>query len=245
MKRFFLTLCVSLTFFHPTIAHTSPLPEFPFVTVSCESSREMKPNRVDISFYIEAFDENASAALKAHSETVGQVLSILSDLDIETSQITSLEMSKQTVRERDEDYNALAILGYEIGQPFTLSLDDLDNFTAITDQLIQLNLVSNIQSQFDVKEREEIELALIVEAGEKAGKKAEQLTKGLGVSIESVYGITDKGSFADAFASFGVNTERMTVTGALLRSEKALFIPQTITLSKTIHVVYKISNIIR
>ena len=242
MKIRLFPICILWAMLASSLAIASPLPEFPFITVSGESFRDVEPDTVEISFYIEAFATQSEQAASLQKTAVNNALNVLAEFSIDAQQISSSEIAKRVIRQRDEDYNELAILGYEVGQPVSVKLESLENYNEITNKLIALDLLSNIESEFDVKNRQAIELELVKEAGANAMNSAQQLAQGLDVTIESVYGVTDGSGFPSFFASFGTENLRMRVTGASMQRETTFFVPKTIQIRKRINVIYKIQS---
>jgi len=219
------------------------IPDFPFVTVTGESTSKVKPNIVNIEFSLLTFDKESNKANQLHQETVGTLVEELKVIGVISKDISSFEVSKRTTRERDDRYNELSILGYEVSQSFNVQLNDLTVYSEITKLLLNTNNVENIHSKFDTTERKSIEAQLIKKAGENAKEKALQMASGLDVKIDSVFAFNDTGSFSSFFATFGLNSERIRVAEQRRRvPPSTLFIPQFIEISKSINVVYRLEN---
>ncbi|QBY03074.1 DUF541 domain-containing protein [Thalassotalea sp. HSM 43] len=218
------------------------LPDFPFVTVEVTSERQVQPNQASLSFQLLTFDKQADVASELLHMSVTTMLEQLTRLGIKSEQITSFEISKRAKRKRDDDYNSLDILGYEVRQAFKLELSELSQYSDIVNILYKAEHVQDIESRFDHSEREQISAELVFDAGKKAKQKAQRLAKGLGVDIESVFAINDSGSFNNALASFAV-ADRYVQYGSFARKAAPItvFEPQFIEISKTIHVIYKLA----
>ena len=236
-------LCV--TTFISAASLASSLPDFPFVTVQGTASKELPPDRADLSFTIETFDEKAEAADRILADTTVAVLSVLSTLNIPDSAITAYEISKYTKRERGDNYQDLAIQGYEMSRNFTVELDNIDNYAPLFEALMKMQNVADVDSNFSVSNADEITLSLISAAAANAKAKAQTMAAGLDVKLGKVFAFNDSGSFDNFFASFGVEQRyragalEMSVSGSRQRST-TVFIPQTIELSKTVNVIYRI-----
>ncbi|BBO27046.1 hypothetical protein AltI4_14340 [Alteromonas sp. I4] len=236
-------LCVTTLISAASLA--SSLPDFPFVTVQGIASKELPPDRADVSFTIETFDEKAETADRILADTTVAVLNVLSTLNIPDSAITAFEISKYTKRERGDNYQDLAILGYEMSRDFTVELDNIDDYAPLFEALMKMQNVADVGSHFSVSNADEITLSLISAAAANAKAKAQTMAAGLDVKLGKVFAFNDSGSFDNFFASFGVSTSeyaermRMQVSGLRQRST-TVFIPQTITLSKTVNVIYRI-----
>ena len=234
-----------VTTFISAASLASSLPVFPFVTVQGTASKELPPDRADVSFTIETFDEKAETADRILADTTVAVLSVLSTLNIPDSAITAYEISKYTKRERGDNYQDLAILGYEMSRNFTVELDNIDNYAPLFEALMKMQNVADVGSNFSVSNADEITLSLISAAAANAKAKTQTMAAGLDVKLGKVFAFNDSGSFDNFFASFGVEQRyrveafEMSVSGSRQRST-TVFIPQTIELSKTVNVIYRI-----
>ena len=239
VKFFGLIIFFCISFF----CTAATIPDFPFVTVTGESTSKVKPNIVNIEFSILTFDKESNKANLLHQETVGILVEELRIIGVIPEDISSFEVSKRTTRERDNKYNELSILGYEVSQSFNVQLNDLTVYSAITKLLLNTNNVENINSKFDTTKRESIEAQLIKKAGGNAKKKAQQMALGLDVKIDSVFAFNDTGSFSSFFATFGLDSGRIRTAEQRRRvPPSTLFIPQFIEISKSINVVYRLEN---
>ena len=234
-----------VTTFISAASLASSLPDFPFVTVQGTASKELPPDRADLSFTIETFDEKAETADRILADTTVAVLNVLSTLNIPDSAITAYEISKYTKRERGNNYQDLAILGYEMSRNFTVELDNIDNYAPLFEALMKMQNVADVDSNFSVSNADEITLSLISAPAANAKAKAQTMAVGLDVKLGKVFAFNDSGSFDNFFASFGVEQRyragalEMRVSGSRQRST-TVFIPQTIELSKTVNVIYRI-----
>lgn len=236
--RYFITLFLMVLSLN---SYSSNLPDFPFVTVTGESMKKVTPDKVTVGFYVTTFDKEAEDAQKSLNDSSNKAVSILSKYKIPLKNITSFEINKRAKRSRDKDYNELAILGYEFTQRFEVVIDNLKQYSEITNDLLSINHVENIESHFDSAAREKIEAELIKHAAQKAKLKAEQMSEGLGVELGQVFAFNDAGSFSSFFASFGIKNE--TRAYAMMRSPTSspnIFVPQYIEVKKSINVIYKL-----
>jgi len=225
-------------------AFSSSIPDFPFVTVTGDSTRKVVPDNAVINLEVVTF---AKESLKAHEDlnkTIQNIFTILKQNSVSSNSITSFEIRKESKRAREKNgYNNLDILGYELSQIFEIKLDSLKHYSAITSGLTNTNNIKSIASHFDATNREAIEIELITEAGKKAKLKANQMALGLGVKIDSVFAINDSGSYKSFFATFGLDTDGgITFNMPHASSTSSMFIPKYIEISKSINVVYKLED---
>lgn len=226
----------------------SPIPDFPFVTVTGESSRKVAPDMVTIELQALVFDKRAKMAQKKLEDTTANLIALLEANNIPLSKISSEQVNKRTKRARkNNSYDNLEILGYELTRQFKIELDSLERFPKIYNALLKMENITGISNRFDVSNKVEIGQELIAEAAVKAKNKATQMATGLGVELGSVFAFNDTGSFQTFFATFGLQGNNAgyryeKFESVAMRSEKAAFIPEFINISKRINVVYKLNN---
>lgn len=225
----------------------SPLPDFPFVAVTGQSSKQVAPDSVTVTFSITTFHQTAEVANAQLSQASTKVLAVLKANGVSDEQVTAYELEKSEKRKRDDNYNELEILGYDLNRRFEVRLSSLKQYPALLAQLYAAEYVHNLNSVFDTSERDVVETALISAAAAQARKKAEQMAEGLGVKIHSVFAFNDSGSFSSFFATFGLDIDtgvsvRRRVPSNMSDAEaQQVLIPQTIEISKTVNVIYKIT----
>lgn len=223
----------------------SALPDFPFVAVTGQSSKQVAPDSAKLSFRITTFHQSSEVANAQLTQAGNQVLALLKANGISDAQITTFELDKSEKRKRDDNYNELEILGYDLNRRFEVEITDLKKYPTLMTQLYATDYVHELSTSFDTSTRDEVETALIGAAAAQAKKKAEQMAEGLGVKIHSVFAFNDSGSFTGFFATFGLETD----TGVRRRvppnmsdvQAQHVLIPQSIEISKTVNVIYKIT----
>ena len=239
------TLSLLILFFISFSSVPSPLPDFPFVTVTGKSAIKVKPNTANLNFYVFVFDKNSESAKLSLDKTSLDVIELFTTFGVNPKKITLSEINKRTIRNRNNNYEALEVIGYEFTQHFAVAMDNLNNFSEIYSALLAINNIEELNSQFDISNRETVETELIKKAAESAKLKAIQMAAGLGVKIDSVFAFNDSGSFPSFFATFGLNEKALRAVA--MQSPRAsqssgLFVPQFIEVSKTVNVVYKIEK---
>jgi hypothetical protein len=217
------------------------MPEFPFLTATGHAEVEVAPDEVKISFQIVNFNEKAEQAMQQLNQVSFETTRFLTKMGVDSDNIETFQISKQSKRARDnKSYQSLHILGYEVTQRFTVTLNNINWFEPVMNKLLTTNLIENISPSFDVSNREEIEAGLIKDAGLKVKNKASMLAAGMGVKLHSVYAINEgsNGGFRPVYQFSQSKAEMMNMRSA----ESNLFLPQTIKLEKSLSVIYRINN---
>lgn len=236
-------ILTSLIFLAFTIAcNAANLPDFPFVVSTGMAKQDVKPDIATININLLAFDKESIKALQSANIASKGVIDLLKKYSINVKQLEAGDIQKSTTRHRDKDYNTSGILGYEVSRNMTLKLVELSYYSELMNDLISINNVSGMQTQFDVSSRKEIESKLIQTASQDAKDKATKMALGLGTKIHSVYAISQASNFDDFFATFGASShsERALYAMRSRMTNIALFIPESINISQHINVVFRI-----
>ncbi len=238
------SLLIVLTVFFQTTANANT-PDFPFLTVTGEAELNIAPDKATLTFSLLAVDEKADKALTTVTNRSVEIVKYLTSKKIKKKEIESYQITKNAIRERGQNYNELQIKGYEVTQNFKITLNDLEQFTAILEKLLSLQNVEHINTQFDVKDRKSFEEKLVIKAGNDAYERASRLAKSVGAKIESVYAINDQQSYSDYVTRFNLNDNysnvAMRMSEGKVGARGEFFIPQEITVNRQVHVIYKIT----
>jgi len=242
--KFFVSCLLALCAFW---VQASPIPDFPFVTVAGNSSKQVAPDKATLSFHITSFHQSSEVANAQLTQTVNKVLTILKANGVSDKQITAFEVEKHQKRKRDDNvsYSDLDVIGYDMFRRFEVEITDLKKYPALMTQLYATDNAHSFETTFDNSQRESIKAGLIGEAAAQARKNAEMMAEGLGVKIHSVFAFNDTGSFEDFVVTFSLINAggQVQVQGASMGSDdvQQIFIPQSIEISKTVNVIYKIT----
>jgi len=215
-------------------------PQLPSVHAEGKATKEVVPDEATITFYIRAFDAQSEIALEQLHTQTEEALAVLKAADIPDKDITGFSLSKQVERS-SQDRNELEILGYYISREFRVELEDLDKFSSLAADLMEINNLTSVHARFDVSDRDRIEVELVLEAAADARAKAENMARGMSVEIASVLSISQD-SYNSYSARFALRAPAAFSMVADSRMQLSLFMPATITVSKTVNVSFEIEN---
>jgi uncharacterized protein YggE len=236
-------LIVSLIFFvcSPTVS-ASNIPDFPFIVVNGEAKIDVKPDIAEISIDVTEFNKDSESATNTVKNRGHQILQAANANGIGADSITSNSISKYVRRSEGHRGQDLEILGYEVSQNFIIKINSLEKYPAVVDKLTAMQNVVSLKSSFNVSKREVIISDLVKSACSNATKKANDLALGLGVKLGAVFAVTQDTDFTSITAVFGASelTERYEFMADMASTQSSVFIPKTITISKTVNVVYKL-----
>lgn len=237
---------IALLVFVSFHVQSSPLPDFPFVTVSGTAERSVQPDQATLNFTVVVYHEAAQEGEAELHAVTRKVLGILEDNGIVESAIRSYEIERNVRRGRDDAYNFTNIIGYDFRRNFTVEIKSIAAYSDIAKALFATENLSFNGTQFDYSKRSQIELELTTEAAVKAIEKAQQMAAGLDVTLGDVFAFNDSGSYADFFATFGLtrrggNSGVREGTARRAPPPPPVFIPQSIDISKTVNVIYRVN----
>jgi hypothetical protein len=229
-----------------SMAIAGQLPDFPFLYAVGVATKEISPDLAIITFNVEAFDENPVKALDIVQNRSMELIDLFKKLEIPTKDIETYEADKRAVRQ-EKDYVELKILGYEVNQKFSIKLHGLTQYATLMEKLLKFRNINNIDAQFDVSQRKEIETSLMAEACANAKVQAENMAGGIGTKLGSVFAISDHG-FNELEDQFGMSSTREIIDRMFKKSMMAgdsgqiIFIPSAIKIGKKVNVVFKLET---
>ncbi len=236
----FIFLSIFVIFTHATTA--SSLPDFPFINVTGEAKINVAPDTVTISFDLIAFEEDSEKALQAILIKGKKILGLCKESKIEASNITTLQLRKRTVRNRTTDRVNTGIKGYEVSQSYQIKIDDLSKYSVFVDKLVALNNTSSIHAGFGATNKNEILANLVLTASADAQRRADNLAKGMGVKIQSVFAVSEDKDFNSFSAEFGLGDNRIYASMEMSDISSNMFVPKTILFTKNVSAIYKIKE---
>ncbi|WP_339897347.1 SIMPL domain-containing protein [uncultured Gilvimarinus sp.] len=220
-----------------------PMPDFPFITVTGEAEIEVAPDTVTVNFQVMEFNKSSELAMDTVAERGTEVVALAKEHGLSHDQIESYAIDKQVRRNRENMNGNMEIIGYEVTQRFTLEIDGLDTYEKLMNDLMRMDNTTGLNASFDISNRDEVMTSLVAKAGADARARANNLAAALDAKIKSVYAITEDAGFDNFMARFGVSAEKFgAMSMAADRGQSFdLFAPETITLSKRINVIFKVT----
>jgi uncharacterized protein YggE len=224
-----------------TNAHSTTLPDFPFVVSTGIAERDVKPDLAEVTIWITAFNEDSSTAKNDADIAFKSVLDIFEEHTVDIKKVEASDYRKRTIRKRDSEYNNLEIMGYEVFRTITTHIDDMKEYASIAESLVSVNNVSNLRTSFDISERAAVEKELTQAASDNARERAEVIAESLDVSIRSVYAVSQSSDFGGFMATFGASDSPILANAPRRDSGSAtMFVPESITVKQTVNVVFRI-----
>jgi len=114
-----------------SLVNASELPDFPFIVSTGVAEKDVTPDIATISINVHAFNKESAVALKTTSIAIDKIVELLKKYNIDIRQLEARNIQKSTTRKRDDNYNQLKILGYEVSRHLTLSIINLSQYAEI------------------------------------------------------------------------------------------------------------------
>ena len=242
MKQLGRILIISLLI--AATGRASDLPDFPFVAAHGQAEVEVPPNLALVSFELVAFDQEPTNAMAVVRNISRELVTALKGLGITEEQIVAFEVQKRAERER-KDYVELNILGYTVTRRFSVTVNDLKQYEPLAKQLLAMDHVVELHSDFNVKERKALEQELLSKACADAKQSAELLAQGFGAEIDGVFAMAQHG-FNDLGDRLGLGYSGYGGLGSMSASdamdEDILLIPSVIKVRNYVSVIYRIKS---
>lgn len=232
MKYLPLTIFLAV-FIAPFIIIAEGMPNFPFLSVVGHAEVEVEPDVSDIEFQIITFDKHSDSALRQLGSVSNEVSRYLTSIAISEKHINSFNVAKNVKRSRHSGSGQQTdIIGYEMRQRYQVKLFDLTKFDQLVNKLLQTDGIESLNINFDLKDRASLEAKLALRAGQDAKQRATNLATGVSAKIASVYSVKEQNNY-NRHAKF--SEIRSAATNMITAP------PETITLSKSIEVIYRIT----
>lgn len=240
MYRIILVLALII----PAFASANPVPDFPFVIVTEEMKTKVKPDIAKVQFGVVAYHASSETAMQTLTETTAKVVELLQQSGVALAQIESTQIGKTTKRARNDGAYNLEILGYEVSQAFTLTLNELEVYPTLMNKLVRLDGVQSIDAVFETTAEDTHKVAMIAELSKKARSKADALAKAQSRSVKSVYGITTEANFGQAYAIFSLEFDPQAVSFAMASgaygADLIMAVPEFIEVGQRITSIYEL-----
>ena len=244
MQRPQLPFVTAIATFLLVSVASAQFPDFPFVFAVGQAEIKLPPDIAEVSFEVLAFDKNANAALSVVHERSADLLSLFKKYDIPETDIVSYEIDKSARQRESQSGGPLDILGYELSRYFTVTVRDLDKYTAFMTALFAMQNTEDISVEFDRTDRGTVETELLAKAADDARRQATAMAKGAGAELGGVFALSQS-DFDYVTASFGLGTHARAAYSSSVSGVKAgerLFVPATVTFQRTVNVLYELKR---
>lgn len=163
------------------------------ISVTGSAGKEVMPDKVILTLSVVTEGRDAKIVQDQNKEKMNAVMRALeeaglNDKDIETTQYTLYPWS-----EWDSTIQKSVNKGYRVENMVQVTLKDISRAGEILDIAVKggVNMVNNVAFMLSEAKEKEVKDELVKEASSQARAKAENLAKGLGVSVGKVLVVTE------------------------------------------------------
>jgi uncharacterized protein len=210
------------------------------MVVAGDAKIEVAPEQATIKLHVVAFEKDSETAVATVQQQVARVLEILESFAVPADAITSFSLRKDVERAR-QDYRDLEILGYYVSRRVEADLADLSQFGELIAALAGLENVSQVEAEFDIKNREDIEAELTRQAAKDARRKAQNMAEAMDVSLGQVHAISET-EFRFDGTIYGLGQRIYPSLAAPGPYEDTVFLPAAIMIRQSLNVVFNIDQ---
>ena len=236
LKLFLFLISLAVT---QTIAHASQLPDYPFIHAIGNAKTYVQPDIGEISFEITVSAASAEQATQQAMTINTEIMTLLADQQIPTSDITIYQLEKK-IRNVESDDGKPATVICEIKQGMQIEVRDLAKWAALTTPLLSKDHLGNFDTSFDRSDRQQIKDGLMADAIKNAQHNGSIMADALGKHLGTVAAISSE-KLRDVGFAFGMakgdefdNDERR---NAAVRNFSA---PQALMIMQSVDVLFKI-----
>ena len=231
-------------------ATASPVPDFPFIAVSGQASKEVPPDKATINFTVLCHDADSEVAVASINKTLKGLVEGIVGLGISKNAITADNFFKWAVREKGENFTQLKILGYDASREVKVTLSTVELYTSVVRLILATNGVTKIDSKFDSSSRDKIEAELLASACMDAKRKANLMCTGVGTTLGDVFAISDRNfTTLSDFIGFGHGLSDSDPFGAAplpgLGEEVPFFVPAKFEIQASVNVLYRLGSTVK
>ena len=186
-----LGLCIvlPLALLAPAFAHAQAAGELRLLTATGQGEAKAKPDQATLMAGVVTDGKTAGDALAANSRAMNQVFATLKRFGIPDR---AIQTSNFSVTPQYPDYNSKQprrIIGYQVSNTATVTVDDLDKVGPALDALVASGANSLGDISFSVKNLRPLEAQARAQAVQDASVKAQAMAQAAGVTLGPIVSI--------------------------------------------------------
>jgi uncharacterized protein YggE len=222
-------------------ASASDLPGAPFVHANGVGSVRIKPDIGDIAFEIKAYEVDPAVARQVVETRIAEIRSLAAGLGVPPAALLVRDVRKEIRKVEDATPGEPL---YELRCWVHIKLDNLAKWTALLSPLLNMPNVDGFVTEFNVRDREKIEMKLLGDAVRMARGKAKGLAAGQGKKLGAVRAVSP-GPLSNLTRSMGLApAEQLTYnTPPRVRADsRKLLVIGELRIVQTVDVIFSIGK---
>lgn len=226
MKKF-LPLLVLLVYGQVVLASDT---DCKVITVNGQGVVSSTPSLLDFSIYVEERGETASKLNDKVNFKSKQIIDLLTDTGVQHKDIQSMQVNLYPWYERDR--NSQIQKGFVLSRLIKVTLRDFANYTSVLDGLSKIGTQRIDGFQYRAENSDAIYLRALELALDDANKRANKISKSLGIKIGKVVSVNEHSAYSPVPEQMMMSNSRS--------MDSAGFLPGQINTSAMVSVKYSI-----
>lgn len=167
------------------------------LSVSSTAAKDYSPDQVEINLSIVTLNEEALASQRENAEIADRVTSALRNAGISSSQIETTGYRVRQHYEWDGVLRKNVSKGYQTTNTIKVTLSDLTKTGSVIDTAVNAgaNQVSGIRFDLSDELKKQAENEVLREASKLAKIKAQNIARGLGISVGKVHSVSESAQY--------------------------------------------------
>lgn len=165
------------------------------ISVTGSAGKEVMPDKVVLTLSVMSEGKEAKVVQEQNSQKMNEVMKALKDAGLDTKDIETTQYTLYPWSEWDSALQKSVNKGYRAENMIQVTIKEISRAGEILDIAVKsgVNTVNNVAFMLSEVKEKEVKDALVKEASSQARAKAENLAKGLGVSVGKVLFVTETG----------------------------------------------------
>lgn len=162
------------------------------IAVNASAYVYVSPDYADVSFGVETRDKSATKAQSANAAAMKKVIAAIKKLGVAEKDIETSNMYMYPTY--DYQTNEPKITGYSVSNTITVTVQKLENVSAIVNAAMDAGANTLQGVNFNIKDSEDAYQNALKLATQKAAKRAKVLADAAGVQLDGLAAISDAGA---------------------------------------------------
>lgn len=213
----------------------------PYLIAHGMAEKNVKPMLAKIDIELFSYRGSSDDALQDVNNATDKIIKILADSDVNEDALEASNFLKETIRDRDDNHNKLATKSYEVKRNIVIRLSELSNYQNMMVQLVAIDNVAEIDTEFDVNNKQALTHELMLTAGKDARHRAESMAEALGVELAGVLAVAEDQSFEIYDIRYRISP-KTSYRRIPPKSFSKMLVPSHIVLHQEVNVVFRIAQ---
>ena len=188
--------------FATTPASASQLPDYPFIHAVGNAKIYVQPDIGEINFEVTISDVDSEKATQQATAINDDILKLLADQHIPTTDITIYELEKKMRVVESSDGKPATVI-YDIKQGMQIEVRDLSKWEGLTTPLLAKDKLGNFDTTFDRTDRQQIKDGLMQDAIKSAQHNGTIMAEAFGKHLGAVVAVSSE-KLRDVGFAFGM-----------------------------------------